>query len=53
MTPRFGRGAIESLRMDEVMGGRLAGVADPHDAEPRDFVVDLETGRHEGGVPFA
>ena len=45
--------AIEGIRLDEVEGGRLAGVADPDDDEPRDFVVDLHTGRHEGGVPFA
>lgn len=48
-----GRLAIEGVRLDEVEGGRLAGVADPDDDEPRDFVVDLHTGRHEGGVPFA
>ncbi|MGH3117440.1 MAG: hypothetical protein ACRDQ2_10080 [Gaiellales bacterium] len=48
-----GRLAIEGLRLDEVEAGRLAGVADPDDDEPRDFVVDLHTGRHEGGVPFA
>lgn len=47
-----GRLAIEGIRLDEVQAGRLAGVADPGDDEPRDFVVDLRTGRHEGGVPF-
>lgn len=47
-----GRLAIEGIRMDEVQAGQLAGVADPSDDEPRDFVVDLHTGRHEGGVPF-
>lgn len=41
------------LRLDEVDGGRLAGVADPDDDEPRDFVIDLRTGSHEGGAPFA
>lgn len=48
-----GRLAIEGIRLDEVQAGQLAGVADPDDDEPRDFVVDLRTGRHEGGVPFA
>jgi len=48
-----GRIAIEGFRLDEIKAGRLAGVADPDDDEPRDFVVDLHTGRHEGGVPFA
>lgn len=48
-----GRLAIEGIRLDEIQAGRLAGVADPDDDEPRDFVVDLRTGRHEGGVPFA
>ncbi|MGH9155949.1 MAG: hypothetical protein ACRD1K_08995 [Acidimicrobiales bacterium] len=47
-----GRLAIEGIRMDEVQAGQLAGVADPGDDEPRDFVVDLHTGCHEGGVPF-
>lgn len=48
-----GRLAINGLRLDEVEDGYLAGVADPADDEPRDFVVDLRTGRHEGGVPFS
>ncbi|MGH2770361.1 MAG: hypothetical protein ACRDJF_07565 [Actinomycetota bacterium] len=47
-----GRLAIERIRLDEIEGGRLAGVADPDDDEPRDFVVDLQTGRHEGGALF-
>lgn len=41
--------AIDGIRLDEVDNGRLAGVADPDDEEPHDFVVDLRTGRHEGG----
>jgi len=41
--------AIDGLRMDEVSDGLLAGVADPDDMEPRDFAVDLRSGRHEGG----
>lgn len=45
--------AIEGVRMDEIEGARLAGVADPDDDESRDYVVDLRTGLHEGGVPFA
>jgi hypothetical protein len=46
--------AIDGLRLDEVDGGRLAGVSDPDDGEGgRDFVVDLATGAHEGGTPVA
>lgn len=45
--------SIDGIRLDEVEGCRLAGVADPDDSEPRDFVVDLDTGRHEGGTPLA
>lgn len=47
-----GRLAIDGLRLDESQDGRVAGVADPRDLEPRDFVIDLHTGQHEGGVPF-
>jgi hypothetical protein len=47
-----GRLAIDGLRLDESQDGRVAGVADPKDLEPRDFVIDLRTGKHEGGVPF-
>jgi hypothetical protein len=47
-----GRLAIDGLRLDESQEGWVAGVADPKDAEPRDFVIDLRTGKHEGGVPF-
>jgi hypothetical protein len=47
-----GRLAIDGLRLDESQDGRVAGVADPRDLEPRDFVIDLRTGKHEGGVPF-
>jgi hypothetical protein len=42
--------AIDGLRLDESMDGLVAGVADPQDVEPRDFVIDLRTGRHEGGA---
>lgn len=45
--------AIDGFRLDEVDDGRAAGVADPGDDEPRDFVIDLRTGRHDGGVPFS
>lgn len=45
--------SIDGIRLDEVDEVRLAGVADPDDDEPRDFVVDLRSGEHEGGVPFA
>jgi hypothetical protein len=44
--------AIDGLRLDESEAGRVAGVADPRDLEPRDFVIDLRTGSHEGGTPF-
>jgi hypothetical protein len=44
--------AIDGLRLDESQEGRVAGVADPKDLEPRDFVIDLRTGKHKGGVPF-
>ena len=42
--------AIESLRIDEVDGGWLRGVADPDDDEPRDFAIELSSGRHIGGA---
>jgi hypothetical protein len=44
--------AIDGLRLDESRDGLVAGVADPNDLEPRDFVIDLRTGSHEGGTPF-
>ncbi len=47
-----GRLAIDGLRLDQSQDGRVAGVADPRDLEPRDFVIDLRTGKHEGGGPF-
>ena len=47
-----GRLAIDGLRLDESQVGWIAGVADPGDLEPRDFAIDLRTGKHEGGVPF-
>jgi len=46
---RYARG----LRLDEIDDGRLAGVADPGDDESRNSVIDLRTGRQEGGVPFS
>lgn len=45
-----GRLAIDGLRLDEVDGSRLAGVADPDSPEPREFVIDLRNGSHEGGA---
>lgn len=42
--------AIEGIRLDEVADGRVAGVADPDDEEPRDFVINLRTGVHSGGA---
>jgi hypothetical protein len=44
--------AIDGLRLDESQDGLVAGVADPKDLEPRDFVIDLRTGSHEAGTPF-
>jgi hypothetical protein len=47
---RTSRLAIESLRIDEVDDGWLRGVADPNGDEPRDFAIDLSSGRHIGGA---
>jgi hypothetical protein len=44
--------SIEGVRIDEIQGISLAGVADPDDDEPKNFVIDLRTGLHEGGAPF-
>lgn len=44
------RVAIDGLRLDEADESRLIGVADPDSAEPREFVIDLHTGTHEGGA---
>jgi hypothetical protein len=43
------RVAIDGLRLDEADESRLFGVADPESAEPREFVIDLRSGTHEGG----
>lgn len=37
--------AIEGIRVHDVAGDLLHGVADPDDEEPRAFVLDLHTGR--------
>lgn len=42
--------SIEELRIDEIAGGWLRGVADPEDDEPRDFALDLATGSVIGGA---
>jgi hypothetical protein len=42
--------AIDGLRLDETDRSRLAGVADPDSAEPREFMIDLLTGSHQGGA---
>jgi hypothetical protein len=47
---RTRRLAIDGLRLDETDGSRLAGVADPDSAEPREFTIDLLTGSHQGGA---
>lgn len=44
------RVAIDGLRQDEADDSRLIGVADPYSAEPREFVIDLRSGTHEGGA---
>ncbi|WP_019145983.1 hypothetical protein [Aeromicrobium massiliense] len=46
-TPRI---AVDGLRVDEASDGWLRGVADPGDDEPRDFAIDLSTGRVTGGA---
>lgn len=48
-TPRI---AIDGIVLGEVCDGQLAGVADPHDDESRDFTIELRTGHHRGGFPF-
>lgn len=45
--------AVDGLRVDEASGGWVRGVADPDDDEPRDFAVDLATGRVIGGATVA
>lgn len=42
--------AVDGIRLDEIREGWVAGVADPEDEEPSDFVIDLRTGHHEGGA---
>lgn len=46
-TPRI---AVEGIRIDEIDGGWLRGVADPEDDEPRDFAIDLRNGEVVGGA---
>lgn len=48
-----GRVAIDGLRIDDVGGGQVRGVADPGDDEPRAFAVDLVTGEVVGGAGVA
>jgi len=45
--------AVDGIRLDEIRDGWVAGLADPEDEEPRDFAIDLQTGRHEGGAQLA
>jgi|SRR5579871_3315468 len=47
---RTERLAIDGLRLDEADGSRVVGVADPDSPEPRDFVIDLVDGSHQGGA---
>lgn len=50
---RSERIAIEGLRVDEASDGWIRGVADPRDVEPRDFAVELSSGRILGGAGIA
>jgi hypothetical protein len=47
-TPRL---AIDGIELGEPADGVLPGVSDPRDYA-EEFVVDLRTGRHEGGFSF-
>lgn len=49
---RTSRIAIDGIALGEVSDGRLAGVADPHDDESQEFLIELRTGYHRGGFPF-
>jgi hypothetical protein len=49
---RTARLAIDGISLGEPAAGLLTGVADPRE-EPRDFAIDLRTGRHTGGAPLA
>lgn len=46
---RSGRIAIEGIRLGQVDGTRLVGVADEHTDEPRTFLIDLTSGAVAGG----
>lgn len=50
---RTERIAIEGLRVDEAVNGWVRGVADPRDLEPRDFAIELDSGRVVGGAGVA
>jgi hypothetical protein len=43
------RVSLEGLRLDEVIGSFVVGVADPDDDEPREFSLDLRDGTLAGG----
>ncbi|EHN12316.1 hypothetical protein PAI11_07780 [Patulibacter medicamentivorans] len=47
-TPRL---AIDGIELAAPTDGELRGIADPRD-DAEEFVVDLRTGRHEGGFSF-
>lgn len=42
--------AIEAIRINEVTEGWAKGLSDPDDDEPRDFAVELSSGRVVGGA---
>jgi hypothetical protein len=49
---RTSRIAIDGIEFGQVSEGRLTGTADPQDYEPREFVIELDSGYHRGGFPF-
>lgn len=49
LTPRI---AIDGIALGAVLEGRIEGVADPCGMEPRNFTVDLRTGKRHGGYIF-
>lgn len=47
-TPRL---AVDGISVGQPAGSELSGVADPRD-EHQEFVIDLRSGKHRGGLPF-
>lgn len=42
--------SVDGLRIDEVSDSQIKGVADPLDFDPRNYIVDLESGDTVGGA---